>query len=112
MTYSLSDILGLSIATSNRELRIQEDLFGISTSRPVPGDCLGDGGGEQELHGGTIGTSPSEVDKVTSTTDVGLERRQRQVEVEPPGVVDDDGDITEQLQIASQNRIMRTPGKR
>jgi hypothetical protein len=104
-TYSLSDILGLSIATSDRKLRIQEDLFRISTSRPVPGNCLGDGRGEQELHGGTIGTGPSEVDKVTSTADVGLERRKRQVEVQPPGVVDDDSDIAEQLQPASQTRI-------
>ena len=102
MTYSLSDILALSVATSDRKLRIQQDLFGISTSRPVPGNCLGDGGGEQELHGGTMGAGPGEVNKVTSTTDVGLERRKRQVEVQPPGIVDDDGDISKQLQIAGQ----------
>jgi len=49
-----------------------------------------------------MGAGPGEVNKVTSTTDVGLERRKRQVEVQPPGIVDDDGDISKQLQIAGQ----------
>lgn len=54
---------------------------------------------------------PGGADNVTSTTDVGLERRKRQNEVQPPGVVEDDGDITDQLQTTSPTQITRIAGQ-